>query len=112
MLQLGVDVGGTFTDFILADTEKKSFAIHKVPTTSLDPSIGVVEGVRVLTDREGVELGRVEHEDLVTTGADEGVLGETARHNQPLVPLEVAEAPKPRVLAFSIAVVAPSRCQG
>ena len=71
---IGVDVGGTFTDFILADTEKKSFAIHKVPTTSPDPSIGVVEGVRVLTAREDVELGRVEHVFHGTTVATNAIL--------------------------------------
>ena len=33
MIVLGVDVGGTFTDLILADLAKKTLAIHKTAST-------------------------------------------------------------------------------
>ena len=33
MKLVGVDVGGTFTDVIFADTESGRTEIHKVPTT-------------------------------------------------------------------------------
>ena len=74
MFQLGVDVGGTFTDIILADTAKKRFAIHKVPTTSPDPSVGVIDGVRDLCAREGVEPGALEHLFHGTTVATNAIL--------------------------------------
>jgi N-methylhydantoinase A len=37
MILLGVDVGGTFTDLILANLAENTIAIHKVPSTSPDP---------------------------------------------------------------------------
>jgi N-methylhydantoinase A len=74
MYQLGVDVGGTFTDIILADTAKKAFAIHKVPSTSPDPSVGVIDGVRELCSRENVDLAVVEHLFHGTTVATNAIL--------------------------------------
>ena len=40
MRLIGVDVGGTFTDLVLSDTERDLTVIHKVPTTPADPSGG------------------------------------------------------------------------
>ena len=74
MFQLGVDVGGTFTDIILADTAKKRFAINKMPTTSPDPSVGVIDGIRHLCAREGVEPGALEHLFHGTTVATNAIL--------------------------------------
>ena len=33
----GVDIGGTFTGVVFADTETNDIRIHKVPTTPDDP---------------------------------------------------------------------------
>ena len=41
--KIGIDVGGTFTDFLLMD-EKGNSEIYKVPTTPSDPSVGVMSG--------------------------------------------------------------------
>ncbi len=46
MLLIGVDVGGTFTDIVLTDTDKNMTAIHKVASTPADPSQAVLRGVR------------------------------------------------------------------
>ncbi|MEX1021541.1 MAG: hydantoinase/oxoprolinase N-terminal domain-containing protein, partial [Dehalococcoidia bacterium] len=43
---LGVDVGGTFTDFLL--WSDGAFRIHKRPSTPDDPGRAVIEGVREL----------------------------------------------------------------
>ena len=40
MKRLGVDVGGTFTDLIYVDDETGTILVHKLPTTSDDPSRG------------------------------------------------------------------------
>jgi len=61
MRLVGVDVGGTFTDLVLADTETGTVTIHKVSTTPEDPSIGVAEGVAVLCDRAGIAREKVDH---------------------------------------------------
>ena len=41
---LGVDVGGTFTDVVLGDTDG-GLAVAKVATTPDDPRLGVVAGI-------------------------------------------------------------------
>ncbi len=74
MILIGADVGGTFTDIVLADTEKKQFAIHKIPTTSPDPSVGMIQGMKELCAREGIPLERVEHIFHGTTVATNAVL--------------------------------------
>ena len=42
----GVDVGGTFTDVIVVDTDSKAVQIHKVPSTPDDLSEGLIDGLR------------------------------------------------------------------
>ncbi|HKI25852.1 MAG TPA: hydantoinase/oxoprolinase family protein [Candidatus Sulfotelmatobacter sp.] len=73
MILIGVDVGGTFTDIILADTAKTRLAIHKLPTT-LDPSDGVVTGIRALCSREGVAIDQVDYLFHGTTVATNAML--------------------------------------
>ncbi|MCL4370504.1 MAG: hydantoinase/oxoprolinase family protein [Chloroflexi bacterium] len=58
-IKLGVDVGGTFTDFVLLDEERSSFTVGKCLTTPQDPSIGVLEGARQLLNRAGIPLSDV-----------------------------------------------------
>lgn len=47
-LSIGVDVGGTFTDFLLLDSQAKQFRTAKVPTTVDDRSRGFMEGLEAL----------------------------------------------------------------
>lgn len=47
-INVGVDVGGTFTDFILIDSTKGVFRTAKVPTTVDDRARGFVEGIHQL----------------------------------------------------------------
>ena len=47
--RVGIDVGGTFTDFALYDEAARRLSIHKVLTTSHDPSIAVLRGLDELT---------------------------------------------------------------
>jgi N-methylhydantoinase A/oxoprolinase/acetone carboxylase beta subunit len=61
MILVGVDVGGTFTDLVLADPEAGTSAIHKVSTTPQDPSIAVVAGIDALCAQAGVLPGAVDH---------------------------------------------------
>ncbi|WP_093537124.1 hydantoinase/oxoprolinase N-terminal domain-containing protein [Psychrobacillus psychrotolerans] len=41
-MKIGVDVGGTFTDLMLVNTQSKETIVHKVPSTPKDPSGGMV----------------------------------------------------------------------
>ncbi|MBU0519345.1 hydantoinase/oxoprolinase family protein, partial [bacterium] len=45
--KLGIDVGGTFTDFILISHSGETFT-HKTLSTPEDPSIGVITGIHEL----------------------------------------------------------------
>ncbi len=67
-LRIGIDVGGTFTDFIAIDGEGR-FELLKVPTTLEDQSIGVMEGIARLAERRGCTVEALLGEtDLVVHG--------------------------------------------
>ncbi len=53
--RIGIDVGGTFTDLVLARPDG-SIALAKSPTTPDDQSRGVVEGIGLLAAGEGLAL--------------------------------------------------------
>ncbi len=74
MKLIGVDVGGTFTDLVLFDSDKNETAIHKVPTTPDDPSRGVMTGVLELCRMQGLSAGAVTHLYHGTTIATNAVL--------------------------------------
>ncbi|MDE2597470.1 MAG: hydantoinase/oxoprolinase family protein [Sphingomonadales bacterium] len=56
--RVGIDIGGTFTDFALIDTGQPGGAVmlHKNLSTPEDRSLGVMEGLGVLAAREGLSL--------------------------------------------------------
>ena len=57
--RIGVDIGGTFTDFALFDERTGGMAIHKLLTTPKDPSLAVIEGIGALLEREKVSIADV-----------------------------------------------------
>ena len=75
MYRIGVDVGGTFTDLVAVDDFGKA-TLAKVPSTPEDPSIGVLDGLQLLSVTLGTELAvlldeteRVVHGTTVATNA-------------------------------------------
>ncbi|MEZ5667202.1 MAG: hydantoinase/oxoprolinase family protein [Alphaproteobacteria bacterium] len=69
---IGVDVGGTFTDLIYTDTGSGQTAIHKVPTTTEDPSVGAIGAIVALCERVGIApaaVGAVFHGTTIATNA-------------------------------------------
>ncbi|MCY4452457.1 MAG: hydantoinase/oxoprolinase family protein [Immundisolibacterales bacterium] len=58
--RLGVDIGGTFTDFALFDEGGSRIAVHKRLTTPDDPSAAVLGGATALLERENVAMAAVE----------------------------------------------------
>ena len=50
MKRMGVDVGGTFTDFIYVDDAGK-IEVYKTSTTPENPSIGMMEGINAICDK-------------------------------------------------------------
>jgi N-methylhydantoinase A/oxoprolinase/acetone carboxylase beta subunit len=58
--RLGFDIGGTFTDFVLRDTQTGALHVHKRLTTPHDPSVAVMEGVRMLLQQAGVSAAEID----------------------------------------------------
>ena len=56
---LGIDIGGTFTDFALFDLEAATLSVAKRLTTPADPSAAVLAGIEELLEREGVAIGQL-----------------------------------------------------
>ena len=54
--RLGIDIGGTFTDFALVDDETGRTAVHKQLTTPSNPSEAVLAGVQTLLRRDCLAL--------------------------------------------------------
>ena len=70
--RIGFDIGGTFTDFILADPASGRLHLHKCLTTPGDPSVGALEGMTELLHAAGAglsEVGHVVHGTTLATNA-------------------------------------------
>src|SRR5438105_1364404 len=57
--RVGLDIGGTFTDFVLYDGAQRRIALYKCLTTPHDPSVAALEGLAALTAEAGITLGDV-----------------------------------------------------
>jgi N-methylhydantoinase A len=73
--KIGIDVGGTFTDFLLTSQDGSS-AIYKVLSTPEDPSLGLLNGLAEMAEAHGVPLREfikkvttIVHGTTVTTNA-------------------------------------------
>jgi N-methylhydantoinase A len=64
-LRLGVDIGGTFTDFALVDDASGKLSVNKCLTTPDDPSDAIMKGLKVLLEREGLQPSQV---DVIVQG--------------------------------------------
>ena len=73
--QLGVDVGGTFTDVVLATTDGVTTA--KVPTTETDQSEGVLAGIEAACEDAGIDPETVTQFRHAMTVATNALLEET-----------------------------------
>ncbi|MBI4771928.1 MAG: hydantoinase/oxoprolinase family protein [Chloroflexi bacterium] len=59
-MRLGIDIGGTFTDFVLLDDQTGKTHIYKCLTTPRDPSDAIEEGCRALGARVPGLMGGLE----------------------------------------------------
>lgn len=70
--RIGVDIGGTFTDFALLDGAGRKLAIHKQLTTPADPSAAVIEGVGAILSANNVaieDVSTIAHGTTLVTNA-------------------------------------------
>ena len=121
-MRVGIDIGGTFTDLV-ARGEKRGLWKIKVLTTPTDPSVGALDAVRRLVEKEKVDAslvrvvihattlasnalltGNIPKTALVTTSGFRDVL-EIGRQNRPeLYNLQVERLPPlvPRRYRFEV----------
>lgn len=70
--RIGVDIGGTFTDFALYDEQSRQMRIHKRLTTPADPAQAVLDGIEALlasADVPVASLVAVVHGTTLVTNA-------------------------------------------
>jgi N-methylhydantoinase A/oxoprolinase/acetone carboxylase beta subunit len=54
-LRLGIDIGGTFTDFALVDDAFGKLSVNKCLTTPDNPSEAIMKGLKALLERESLQ---------------------------------------------------------
>jgi N-methylhydantoinase A len=57
--RIGIDIGGTFTDFAIFDDNNRDFVTYKGLTTPAEPERAVLEGLQVLVQKAGVRISDV-----------------------------------------------------
>lgn len=70
--RVGFDIGGTFTDFVLFDTEQGRVHLHKRLTSADDPSRSALLGLQELMAKGGIslaEVGDIVHGTTLVTNA-------------------------------------------
>ncbi|PSM16253.1 hydantoinase/oxoprolinase family protein [Nitratireductor sp. StC3] len=105
--RIGVDVGGTFTDFVLANQRTGAVVRYKEPSVPQDPSLSIERGVPKLLELAGVEardVGLIVHGTTIALNATiqrRGVkLGMVVSRGNRGV-LEIARAQMPSAFDFA-----------
>ena len=68
---IGIEVGGTFTDLVMANVDG-SLTVHKLPSTPSDPSVAAVEGLKALlktTNSEARDVSELLHGSTIAANA-------------------------------------------
>jgi N-methylhydantoinase A len=85
---IGIDVGGTFTDFFILDRTLGCASVYKIASTPQDPAAAIAAGLAdlIATGRvKATDVERVSHGTTVGTNAliqrrDRGQARERTRH--------------------------------
>ena len=77
MYRIGIDVGGTFTDFTLLDGRDGRLSFYKVPSTPSDPSEAIEAGLRQMIEVFGYDPAEVAYLGHGTTVATNTVIQRT-----------------------------------
>src|SRR6266542_3821475 len=66
--RVGVDTGGTFTDFVFETNGK--LEIFKLASTPADPALAIASGLRTISEKTGVRLESIEVVHGTTVGTN------------------------------------------
>lgn len=72
MFRVAVDIGGTFTDIVLQNEETGNIYVSKVPSTTADQSIGLMQGIQKVCKEVGIDSSQIKtiiHGTTVATNA-------------------------------------------
>ena len=58
-IRVGVDVGGTFTDFVMVDENRDEIFVGKQLTTPDDPSIAIIDGTKRIAREAKIDPGQI-----------------------------------------------------
>jgi N-methylhydantoinase A len=111
--RIGIDVGGTFTDFTLVNQNDGSVAFHKVPSTPHDLSEAIGDGIETLLAERGIDPAAVAHVGHGTTVAtnliieNKGVLGGLVTSEGFRDILEIGRQTRPHLFDYSVGKPAP-----
>ncbi len=78
--RLGMDVGGTFTDLLLFSDAGGRAWLHKTPSTPHDSSVGVITGVKAVSEQAGIAARQIDlflHGTTVANAAVRPIVGTT-----------------------------------
>ncbi len=71
-MKLGIDIGGTFTDFVLFDDDSNQLYFAKTLTTYPDPTVGIFNGIEDIETKFGFKvknMGGIVHGTTLVTNA-------------------------------------------
>ena len=68
-LSVGIDIGGTFTDAVLYDNQKKALQWVKVPSTPNDPEQGLLHAIESFSGIQLDQITRIVHGITIGTNA-------------------------------------------
>jgi N-methylhydantoinase A len=68
-LRIGIDIGGTFTDFVVFDPATQQIQTFKLLSTPGDPAIAVMQGLNKIFSEKGTQRATVTHGSTVATNA-------------------------------------------
>ena len=71
---VGIDVGGTFTDIVLCNLSTLKYDVFKTPSTPQDPSIGFINGLKEILEKNHVKSDQIAHIFHGTTTATNAIL--------------------------------------
>ena len=70
--RIGIDIGGTFTDFALVDDSTGHLLVNKQLTTPTDPSKSVLSGIITMLEENSIpitEISTIAHGTTLVTNA-------------------------------------------
>ena len=68
-IRVGIDIGGTFTDFVVYDPVSRQITTFKLLSTPHDPSTAVLEGLKKIQTEKGSRPLEIIHGSTVATNA-------------------------------------------